>query len=111
MIIREKKKQTGTLSKVRRIIIRFWIHQPPVIFKDLPSLPKLDRVVYEAMQIRIAQHTHLDLKWRVRNRQVDLTPGQATQEGERWIQSALARLLPRLAEYADRVRREGSDLR
>ncbi|GAB4448466.1 MAG: hypothetical protein Kow00120_18620 [Anaerolineae bacterium] len=103
-------RKTDTAAKVRRAVIRLWVGQPSGAFGDGAMLRKMDAVVYEAVQLMIRRRWRQIRRLRIARRQVNLAPGFRTLEGERWITIALARILPRLVEFARRADEEGSDL-
>ena len=97
-------------SNVRKAVIRLWIDRPVAPFRRYDVLRKLDAVVYESVQMTIAQHQGKMLRLRIAYGDVHFGPGCPTPEGERWVTMAMTRLLPRLAEYIARARREGDSL-
>jgi hypothetical protein len=86
-------------SKVRRAVLRLWIDQPAVAFRDAAMLRKMDAVVYEAVQLMIKRRWQQMRRLRIARGEVILSRGVPTLEGERWVTLALARILPMLLEY------------
>ncbi|MBN1286850.1 MAG: hypothetical protein JXB47_15730 [Anaerolineae bacterium] len=95
-----------TASKVRRAVLRLWIDQPAVAFRDAAMLRKMDAVVYEAIQLMIRRRWQQIRRLRIAAGKVTLSRGVPTLEGERWVTMAMARILPLLIEYESHIERE-----
>lgn len=87
-----------TASKVRRAVLRLWIDQPAVAFRDAAMLRKMDAVVYEAVQLMIRRRWQKIRRLRIATGKVTLSRGVPTLEGERWVTMAMARILPLLLD-------------
>lgn len=103
-------KKADTAAKVRRAVLRLWVGRPAGSIRDSAMLRKMDAVVYEAVQLTIRKRWHQVRRLRIARRQVSVTRGAPTLEGERWVTIAMARILPQLVEYVRRAIDEGADL-
>ncbi len=103
-------RKADTAAKVRRTVIRLWVGHPGGAFGDAAMLRKMDAIVYEAVQLMIRKRWRQVRRLRIAKRQVSVAPGFPTLEGERWVTLAMARILPRLVEFARRAAEEGADL-
>ena len=108
--VMQTSQKTQTASKVRRAVLRLWIDQPAVAFRDAAMLRKMDAVVYEAIQLMIRRRWQQMRRLRIATGKVTLSRGVPTLEGERWVTLAMARILPLLIEFERHVDKEGSDL-
>lgn len=82
----------------------------PLAEPDQEELVKKDQQLYTEMQARLQQAARSRQRLRVAMREVTLTEGGRTPEGEQWIVKIIQRVLPALAEKSNDWKREGDDL-
>ncbi len=102
-------KKTQMASKVRRAVLRLWIDQPAVAFRDAAMLRKMDAVVYEAIQLMVQRRWQQIRRMRIAQGDVVLSRGVPTLEGERWVTMAMARILPLLREFEANADKDVAD--